>query len=79
MFLFIYLFCLQIREAYHAKTGDPNVLLTSTKIEQKPITNNDECPICFELMINEKNNILFCSTSCGNNIHKNCFDKWRQA
>jgi len=30
-------------------------------------------------MINEKNNILFCSTSCGNNIHKNCFDKWRQA
>jgi len=30
-------------------------------------------------MINDKNNILFCSTSCGNNMHKNCFDKWRQA
>jgi hypothetical protein len=30
-------------------------------------------------MINEKDNILFCSTSCGNNIHKNCFEKWRQA
>jgi hypothetical protein len=30
-------------------------------------------------MINEKTNILFCSTSCGNNIHKNCFDKWCQA
>lgn len=30
-------------------------------------------------MINEKDNILFCATSCGNNMHKNCFDKWRQA
>jgi len=30
-------------------------------------------------MINEKSNILFCSTSCGNNMHKICFDKWRQA
>jgi hypothetical protein len=30
-------------------------------------------------MFNEKSNIIFCSTSCGNNIHKNCFDKWRIA
>ena len=30
-------------------------------------------------MLDEKDNILFCSTSCGNNIHKNCFEKWRQA
>ncbi len=29
--------------------------------------------------MNEKDNILFCSTSCGNNMHKNCFEKWRQA
>jgi hypothetical protein len=68
-----------IRDAYQAKTGDPDVILTVTTIEQKPITNDDECPICFESMINEKTNILFCSTSCGNNMHKNCFDKWRQA
>ncbi|CAF1124930.1 unnamed protein product [Rotaria sordida] len=68
-----------IREAYHAKTGDPNVILNSKKIQQKIITNDDECPICFESMINEKNNILFCSTSCGNNMHKKCFEQWRQA
>lgn len=43
------------------------------------ITDDDECPICYEKMINEQTNILFCSTSCGNNMHKNCFDKWRQA
>jgi hypothetical protein len=29
--------------------------------------------------MNENDNILFCSTSCGNNMHKNCFEKWRQA
>ena len=27
-------------------------------------------------MIKEKDNILFCSTSCGNNMHKSCFEKW---
>ncbi len=72
-------FSLQILEAYRAKTGDPNVILKSTNIEQKPITNDDECPICFESMINDQTNVLFCSTSCGNNMHKNCFEKWRQA
>ena len=61
------------------KTGDPNVILPTKIIEQKPITNDDECPICYEKLLNEPNNIFFCSTSCGNNLHKNCFDKWRRA
>lgn len=30
-------------------------------------------------MINDKDNIIFCSQSCGNNMHKNCFEQWRQA
>ncbi|CAF3762064.1 unnamed protein product [Adineta steineri] len=68
-----------IREAYYAKTGDPDVILTSTNVTQKIIAADDECPICFESMINDENNIIFCSTSCGNNMHKNCFEKWRQA
>jgi len=68
-----------IRQAYRVKTGDPNVILPTKIIEQKPITNDDECPICYEKLLNEPNNIFFCSTSCGNNLHKNCFDKWRRA
>ena len=70
-----------IRDAYHATTGDPSVVIPTmkSKIEQKPMTDDDECPICFESMMNEKNNIIFCTRSCGNNIHKNCFEKWRQA
>ncbi|CAF0722622.1 unnamed protein product [Adineta ricciae] len=68
-----------ILEAYHAKTGDPGVILTIKDVEQKPIEADDECPICFESLLGEETNIIFCSRSCGNNIHKNCFDKWRQA
>lgn len=71
-----------ILDAFRARTDNPDVMVTTkvrTTIEQKPIHDDDECPICFESMINETKNILFCSTSCGNNIHKNCFDKWRQA
>ncbi|UJR21491.1 hypothetical protein I4U23_024575 [Adineta vaga] len=68
-----------IREAYRAKTGDPDVILISKDIEQKPISAEDECPICFESMFGEQTNIIFCSTLCGNNIHKNCFEKWRHA
>jgi len=68
-----------IREAYRAKTGDPDVIVTSKTIEQKLISSDDECPICFESMHGEPANVIFCSTSCGNNIHKNCFEKWRQA
>jgi hypothetical protein len=70
---------LQIREAYHAKTSDTNVILNPTTIQQKAVTTDDECPICFESLIDDKTNIIFCSTSCGNNIHKTCFEKWRQA
>ncbi|CAF5052635.1 unnamed protein product, partial [Rotaria magnacalcarata] len=68
-----------IREAYHAKTGDPDVIINPKTIQQKTITNEDECPICYESMINDKNNVIFCSKSCGNNMHKNCFEQWRQA
>lgn len=68
-----------IRQAYRVKTGDPNVILPTKIIEQKSITDDDECPICYEKLLDEQNNILFCSTSCGNNLHKNCFEKWRRA
>jgi hypothetical protein len=55
---------------------------TATIVKQQPITADDDCPICFESMEGEKNdanNILFCSTSCGNNMHTTCFNKWRRA
>jgi hypothetical protein len=80
-----------VREAYRVATGDPDAIFdtvvdvttTAAKIvQQKPITADDECPICFESMegeTNDANNILFCSTSCGNSMHTTCFNKWRRA
>ncbi|CAF3499923.1 unnamed protein product [Rotaria sp. Silwood1] len=82
----------QVREAYRATTGDQDTIVdtvvdatpttTATTVQQKPITADDDCPICFESMegeTNDANSILFCSTSCGNNMHVTCFNKWRQA
>ncbi|KAJ5113493.1 hypothetical protein N7456_002027 [Penicillium angulare] len=41
--------------------------------KRKPIEG--DCPICFmELKAEEK--IVWCQSSCGNNVHKDCFDKW---
>ena len=86
----------QVREAYQVTTGDPDTVVdtvmnttatvtattTATLVQQKPITTEEDCPICFESMdgeANDTNNILFCSTSCGNSMHMACFNKWRRA
>ena len=80
----------QVREAYRVTTGDPDAVFdttidppaTATLVQQKPITADDDCPICFESMegeANDPNNVLFCSTSCGNSMHVTCFNKWRRA
>ena len=36
---------------------------------------NSECPICYEEMKNSER-IVWCKYSCGNNVHKGCFDRW---
>ncbi|KAJ5281431.1 hypothetical protein N7478_006803 [Penicillium angulare] len=41
--------------------------------KRKPIEG--DCPICFmELKTGE--NTVWCQSSCGNNVHKACFDQW---
>jgi hypothetical protein len=86
----------QVREAYRVTTGDTDTIsdsavdatatvaevITTTIVQQKPITADDDCPICFESMEDETNDakdIIFCSTSCGNSMHETCFNKWRRA
>ncbi|KAG2215656.1 hypothetical protein INT45_008404 [Circinella minor] len=45
------------------------------KTKQRPLTISD-CPVCFDEFTEEDRiNITFCQ-SCGNNIHKTCFDAW---
>lgn len=42
--------------------------------KRKPIEG--DCPICFMEFDSQTEEIVWCKTACGNNIHKTCFDRW---
>lgn len=46
----------------------------NTAGKRKPIEG--DCPVCFMEFEPDKEEIVWCRGSCGNNIHKICFDKW---
>lgn len=41
---------------------------------RKPIEG--ECPICYDELEPGKDAIVYCKASCGNNVHKDCMQKW---
>ncbi|KAL5120483.1 hypothetical protein ACEQ8H_001501 [Pleosporales sp. CAS-2024a] len=41
---------------------------------RKPIEG--ECPICYDKLESGKDAIVYCKASCGNNVHKDCMQKW---
>ena len=41
---------------------------------RKPIEG--ECPICYD-DLDDKEAIVYCKLSCGNNVHKQCMQNWR--
>lgn len=49
----------------------------NNKGNRKPIEG--DCPICFQEMVETEEPIVWCKTSCGNNLHKECQDKWAAA
>ena len=34
-----------------------------------------DCPVCF-MELDDHENVIWCKAECGNNIHKECFEKW---
>ena len=38
-----------------------------------------DCPICFTEFEPETEDIVWCRTACGNNIHQNCFEEWAKS
>ena len=46
---------------------------------RKPL--DGDCPICFMELADGSSSeaIVWCKASCGNNIHKTCFDQWARA
>ncbi|KAF2110964.1 hypothetical protein BDV96DRAFT_666744 [Lophiotrema nucula] len=46
------------------------------QVERRPIEG--ECPMCLEDMdVKDVANIEWCKTGCGNNIHRECLEKWK--
>lgn len=41
---------------------------------RKPIEG--ECPICYDELDPKNDEIVYCKTSCGNNVHKACMQSW---
>ncbi|KAI9849236.1 MAG: hypothetical protein M1837_004695 [Sclerophora amabilis] len=42
--------------------------------QRKPIEG--DCPICILELEPEQDEVIWCKGSCGNNIHKQCFEQW---
>jgi len=57
-------------------------VVCSLKEDPKPapkVTRKDdegECSICWEPFEKEKNELVWCQLTCGNNFHKKCFVEW---
>ena len=45
-------------------------------VKQREIEEDDDCPICFEVLDNTKETVIYCKSTCGKSIHQSCFMKW---
>ena len=70
-----YLFS-ELREIFAGAPPIPTECPSShdTDGRRKPIEG--ECPICYFDFDEKRNELVWCETSCGNNMHKSCFDQW---
>ncbi|CAF1264560.1 unnamed protein product [Rotaria magnacalcarata] len=59
---------------YRIKDEDEND--ADRQVEQRPISENDVCPICQEELLNKKLPVTHCRRGCGNNVHVKCMKIW---
>jgi len=57
-----------------AKKNNKKQKVERAEVPRKCI--DGECAICFEDMIEGKEDIVFCRYSCGQNLHQDCMLKW---
>jgi len=48
----------------------------TTGVKRRPV--DGDCPICYEAM-SETENLVWCQSACGNNMHTECFKQWQTA
>lgn len=64
-----------IREAYARATGKASPAATTTNNNRRMPNKDDDCPICYEGMYGIKADMLSWCQTCGNSIHKECFQQ----
>ncbi|KAF1921721.1 hypothetical protein BDU57DRAFT_510668 [Ampelomyces quisqualis] len=70
----------ELREVLENAPPIPGVETGPTDVQgeqdgnRKPIEG--ECPICYDDLDLDNDTIVYCKTSCGNNVHKGCMQKW---
>jgi len=48
------------------------------QVSQRPV--GGYCPICYESLKNcSSESLVYCKYSCGNSLHKSCFEKWSES
>ncbi|EKM57496.1 uncharacterized protein PHACADRAFT_206397 [Phanerochaete carnosa HHB-10118-sp] len=66
----------RVREAYARATGKSATSSSSSSAKRKMPTEEDDCPVCYEGMHGTaEGKLSFCET-CGNCLHKECFEQW---
>jgi len=48
----------------------------TVEVARKPIGGH--CPVCYEEM-QQRQNVVWCRFSCGNNVHAECFQEWSKS
>ncbi|XP_019635176.1 PREDICTED: E3 ubiquitin-protein ligase Zswim2-like [Branchiostoma belcheri] len=48
------------------------------RLQQKPITEEDICPICQEEFLRKREPVTYCKYSCGQSIHIKCMKVWAE-
>ncbi|UJR20677.1 hypothetical protein I4U23_023798 [Adineta vaga] len=59
---------------HRAKNG--NGIDVNSEVDQRPIGENDVCPICQEEFLAKKMPLTYCRRGCGNNVHVKCMKVW---
>lgn len=59
-----------------SELSDSNSASSKLPARRKKISG--ECPICYEEFEPKNEEIVWCKATCGNNLHKACFEAWRQ-
>ncbi|KAK7694044.1 hypothetical protein QCA50_003620 [Cerrena zonata] len=68
----------RVQEAYAKATGK-RVASSSQGVKKRMPEKDTDCPVCYEGMFGAPEKTLVFCESCGNALHKDCFQQWAKA